>query len=165
MRTTFDFSPLFRSSIGFDRMLDALEAASRVDTIDNWPPYDITKTGDDRYRIAMVVAGFAPDDLSVTREHNLLTISGRRSTKDSSGEPLHRGIAARDFQRRFELADYVEVVGANLLDGILTIELERELPEAMKPRRIEVTTGRSMPAAEQRQPKQIESEQKVAAVA
>lgn len=116
MRTAFDFSPLFRSSIGFDRMLSALEAASRVETIDNWPPYDIAKTGEDDYRITMAVAGFSQDDLALTQEQNMLMVSGQKAFEDS-GDYLHRGIAGRSFQRRFELADHVKVVGASLVNG------------------------------------------------
>src|SRR5690606_29101180 len=110
MSTTFDFSPLFRSSIGFDRMLNALENASRVTTIDNWPPYDIVKRGDDDYRITMAVAGFTRDDLTVTQEHNMLMVSGQKPDEaEEDGQYLHRGIAGRSFQRRFELADHVKV--------------------------------------------------------
>jgi molecular chaperone IbpA len=137
MRTSFDFSPLYRSSIGFDRALDLLENASRVQPIDNWPPYDITKTGDDIYRISMAVAGFAQDDLDISAQPNLLIVTGEKNT-EASGEFLHRGIANRAFTRRFELADHVKVKGASLVNGLLTIDLEREIPEAMKPRRIPI---------------------------
>jgi molecular chaperone IbpA len=140
MRTTFDLSPLFRSSIGFDRMLNALETASRVETIDNWPPYDIVKSGEDDYRINMAVAGFGQDELTITQEQNMLMVSGQKADEDS-GEYLHRGIAGRAFQRRFELADHVKVVGANLVNGLLTIDLKREVPEEMKPRRIEIASS------------------------
>ncbi|MDF3856378.1 Hsp20 family protein [Paracoccus sp. P2] len=141
MRTTFDFSPLYRSSIGFDRMLNALEAASRVETIDNWPPYDITKTDENDYRIAMAVAGFAPDELTVTQERNMLVVTGQKAGEDK-GQYLHRGIAERSFRRRFQLADHVKVIGADLANGLLTIDLRHELPEEMKPRRIEIATAR-----------------------
>ncbi|MDG4897173.1 Hsp20 family protein [Mesorhizobium sp. WSM4976] len=144
MRTTFDFSPLFRSSIGFDRMLNALETASRIETVDNWPPYDITKTSEDDYRISMAVAGFAQDELDITQEQNMLMVSGQKAGEDK-GEYLHRGIAGRAFQRRFELADHVKVVGANLVNGLLTIDLKREIPEEMKPRRIEIAADKAMP--------------------
>ncbi|WMT91974.1 Hsp20 family protein [Pelagibacterium sp. H642] len=158
MRTTFDFSPLFRSSIGFDRMLNALEAASRVETFDNWPPYDITKADDETYRVSLAVAGFSPDELSITQEQNMLMVSGQKAGEDN-GQYLHRGIAGRAFQRRFELADHVKVVGANLVNGLLTIDLKRELPEEMKPRRIEIATGEALPQAETRQ---IEAEKHAA---
>ncbi|WP_186420337.1 Hsp20 family protein [Bosea sp. CS1GBMeth4] len=140
MRTVFDFSPLYRSSIGFDRMFNALEAASRLDTAGHWPPYDIVKTGDDDYRITMAVAGFAQDDLTVTHEPNMLMVSGHKAGQDA-GEYLHHGIAERTFERRFELADHVKVVSASLENGLLTVDLKRELPEEMKPRRIEIAAG------------------------
>ena len=154
MRTTFDFTPLFRSSIGFDRMLHALEAASRVETIDNWPPYDIAKMAENDYRITMAVAGFSQDDLTITQEENMLMVSGQKAGEDG-GQYLHRGIAGRDFQRRFELADHVKVVGASLADGMLTIDLRREIPEEMKPRRIEIAAGEALSKPET---KQIEAE-------
>ena len=144
MRTAFDFSPLYRSSIGFDRVFDLLENASRATTIDNWPPYDIARTGEDDYRITMAVAGFSPDELSMTQEQNMLLVSGQKSG-DDTGEFLHRGIAGRSFQRRFELADHVRVAGANLTNGLLAIELKREIPEAMKPRRIDIKADLSLP--------------------
>lgn len=137
MRTNFDFSPLFRSSIGFDRVIDLLENADRVSAIDNWPPYDIAKLGDDDYRITMAVAGFTEDELDITHEPNMLVVSGAKSGEDE-GEYLHRGIANRAFQRRFDLADHVKVSGAKLENGLLTIELKREIPEELRPRRIEI---------------------------
>jgi molecular chaperone IbpA len=149
MRTTFDFTPLFRSSIGFDRMLNALETASRIDTVDNWPPYDIAKTAEDDYRITMAVAGFAQDELAITQEQNMLMVAGQKAGEDR-GEYLHRGIAARAFERRFELADHVKVVGANLVNGLLTIDLKREIPEEMKPRRIEIAADKAFKSATKR---------------
>lgn len=156
--TTFDFSPLFRSSVGYDRLLGALEAASRIDTIDNWPPYDIVKMGDDDYRITMAVAGFSQGELSITQEQNMLLISGQKANEHDR-EYLHRGIAGRSFQRRFELADHVKVTGANLADGLLTVDLKREVPEEMKPRLIEIKRD---PALLRDDIKQIEGD-KVAA--
>ena len=148
MRTAFDFSPLYRSSIGFDRVFDLLENASRATTtIDNWPPYDIARTGEDDYRITMAVAGFSQDDLSMTQEQNMFVVSGQKSD-DDSGEYLHRGIAGRTFQRRFQLADHVRVIGAGLENGLLTIDLKREIPEEMKPRRIEIAGGKVAPKIE-----------------
>lgn len=158
MRTNLDFSPLFRSSIGFDRMLNALDAASRIETIDNWPPYDIVRTADDDYRVSMAVAGFSQDELAITQEQNMLLVSGQRSNADE-GEYLHRGIADRGFQRRFELADHVKVVGANLVNGLLTIDLKREVPEEMKPRRIEIAAETALPNTDT---KQIEAERAAA---
>jgi molecular chaperone IbpA len=152
MRTTYDYSPLFRSSIGFDRVFDLLENATRVQTIDSWPPYDIEKTGDDSYRITLAVAGFSPDELSVTQERNLLVVSGRKSG-DNRGQHLYHGIAARAFERRFELADHVKVAGARFDRGLLTIELVRELPEAMKPRRITIQARDTLP---EREPQRLE---------
>ena len=149
MRTNLDFSPLFRSSIGFDRMLNALEAASRVETIDNWPPYDIVRSGEDEYRIAMAVAGFTQDELTITQEQNMLFVSGQKTNAEAV-QYLHRGIAGRSFQRRFELADHVRVVSAVLVNGLLTIDLKREIPEAMKPRRIEIATDKPLPQLEMR---------------
>ena len=160
MRTTFDFAPLFRTSIGFDRMLNALESASRVTAIDSWPPYDIVRTGEDDYRITMAVAGFTRDDLTITQEHNMLMVAGQKPGEDeANAQYLYRGIAGRAFQRRFELADHVKVVGASLVNGLLTIDLKRELPEEMKPRRIAIATGETLPKAGA---KQIDAEERAA---
>ncbi|KAB2680970.1 Hsp20 family protein [Brucella pseudintermedia] len=158
MRPTFDFSPLFRSSVGFDRMLNALEAASRVESIDNWPPYDIAKLGEDDYRITMAVAGFSQKDLTISQEQNMLMVAGQKADEDNV-QYLHRGIAGRAFQRRFELADHVKVVGASLTDGLLTIDLKRQIPEEMKPRRIEIVAGEALPKVETQQ---IEAEKQAA---
>jgi len=158
MRTTFDFSPLFRSSVGFDRMLNALETASRIDTVDNWPPYDIAKTGENDYRITMAVAGFGQDELDITQERNMLMVNGQKAGEDK-GEYLHRGIAGRAFQRRFELADHVKVVNAGLVNGLLTIDLRREIPEEMKPRRIEIAAEKATPKVAT---KKIEAEKQAA---
>jgi molecular chaperone IbpA len=153
MRTVYDFSPLFRSSIGFDRVFDLLENATRVQSIDNWPPYNIEKWGDDQYRITMAVAGFAADELTLTSQPNLLVVSGQ---KQGNGETqyLHRGIATNAFERRFELADHVKVQSASLSNGLLTVELVREVPEAMRPRRIEIQGEKALGTSEQ--PKQLE---------
>jgi molecular chaperone IbpA len=137
MRTNLDFAPLFRSGIGFDRVFDLLESADRAATTDSWPPYDIVQTGEDAWRITMAVAGFSQDELTLTQEQNMLVVQGARSAEDKA-QYLHRGIAGRTFERRFELADYVRVTSAGLENGLLTIDLVRELPEAMKPRRIAV---------------------------
>ena len=156
MRTNFDFAPLYRSSIGFDRMFNLLENASRLQTVDNWPPYDISKSGDDDYQITMAVAGFSQDELTLTQEPNLLVVTGEKTGEDN-GQYLHRGIAGRSFQRRFELADHVKVAGASLVNGLLNIELKREIPEAMKPRRIEIGTG-----SKADEPRQIETDKQAA---
>lgn len=138
MRTTLDFSPLFRSGIGFDRVFDALDTATRVQSFDNWPPYDIVKQGDDAYRIVMAVAGFDHNEIVLTDRPNLLVVSGAKKDSQQEGTYLHKGIAEREFERRFELADHVRVAQASLVNGLLTIELRREVPEALKPRRVEI---------------------------
>ena len=161
MRTNFDMTPFYRSSIGFDRVFDLLENASRVQPIDNWPPYDILRDGEDSYRISMAVAGFTPEDLTMTYQPNLLIVSGSKAGQDE-GNYLHRGIPLRSFERRFELADFVEVSNASFENGILTVELKRELPETMKPRRIEIGMGSGSGQHAVTEPKQIE-EQKQAA--
>ena len=140
----FDFSPLFRSTIGFDRMLRLVDAATRVDgTSFGYPPYNIEKTGDDAYRLTMAVAGFSPDELDVTVQENTLRVSGK-SQKDEEKKSkgyLHRGIARRAFERRFSLADHVKVTGARLDNGMLHVELVHEVPEAAKPRTVEIGSG------------------------
>ena len=137
MRTVLDFSPLHRSSIGFDRVLDLLDAAARTQTNDNWPPFDSVKLSEDKYRITMAVAGFSRDEINLTVQANVLTVSGERKG-EQEGEVLHRGIANRPFNRRFELAEHVQVTGARMENGLLVIDLKREIPEAYKLRRIEI---------------------------
>jgi molecular chaperone IbpA len=159
MRTVLDFSPLFRSGVGFDRVFDLLDSATRMPAADNWPPYDIVKTGEDAYAITMAVAGFGRDELSITHEPNLLVVSGSKTGEDNA-HYLHRGIAGRAFQRRFELADHVEVKNASLENGLLRIELVRELPDEMKPRSIEIGTG--TPALKSAAPAQIEDRRQAA---
>ena len=133
-----------------------LDSASRIPAIDNWPPYDIARTGDDAYRITMAVAGFGRNELSLTYEPNLLVVSGTRAA-ENDGTYLHRGIAGRAFERRFELADHVEVTGASLENGLLRIDLMRELPEEMKPRRIAIEHRDERPAMSSgSSPRQIE---------
>jgi molecular chaperone IbpA len=141
MRTNFDFSPYRRSTVGFDRLFDFLENA-RAEQTDNYPPYDIEKVSDDRYRITLAVAGFKPGDIDITARQNLLVVSGRKAeNRNKDGNYVHMGIATRAFERRFELADFVRADGADLQDGLLTIDLVREIPEAMKPRKIEIGGG------------------------
>ncbi len=136
---TFDFSPLFRTMIGFDRLNQALETAMHVDDSSvSYPPYNLEKTGEDAYRITMAVAGFSRDELTVETHENALVISGRKAAAEEPKAYLHRGIAGRNFERRFQLADYVRVSDAHLADGLLHVDLMRELPEAMKPRTIEI---------------------------
>jgi molecular chaperone IbpA len=157
MRNEFDFAPLYRSSIGFDRVFNLLNnAQSRLQTIDTWPPYDIVKTGEDGYRIQMAVAGFGDGDLDITQERNVLVVKGQKAD-EKGGEYLHRGIAGRAFERRFELADHVKVENALLMNGLLSIELKREIPEAMKPRKIEIGLGSAAQV-----PLQIDAEKQVA---
>ena len=136
--TTFDFSPLYRNSVGFDRLASMLSTASRQDQGNGYPPYNIRTTGEDHYQISMAVAGFAEEDLNITTEQNHLLVTGERKNEEKTGEYLHRGIATRSFERRFNLADHVKVVNASLENGLLHIDLERELPEAMKPRTIKI---------------------------
>lgn len=135
--TTIDFSPLFRSTIGFDRLAGALEAAYRSEA-SGYPPYDIELTGDEKYRITMAVAGFQQQDLDLQVKENILTVSGSKEKQAKDKKFLYRGIATRSFERQFQLADYVRVVGAELKNGLLHIDLAREIPETMKPRRIEI---------------------------
>jgi molecular chaperone IbpA len=138
----YDFTPYRRSTVGFDRLFDFLEDASRAEQ-DNYPPFDIEKLGDDSYRITLAVAGFKRDEIEIVAHQNMLTISGRKSDeRGRDGNYLHMGIATRAFERRFELADFVQVSGADLSDGLLRIELQREVPEAMKPRKIDIGGAR-----------------------
>jgi molecular chaperone IbpA len=153
MRTAFDFSPLFRSSVGFDHVFDLLSSAADLQAVDNWPPYDIARAGEDRYRITVAVAGFAPEELDLTVQPNLLIVSGQKQG-DGDAPYLYRGIATGSFERRFQLADYVQVKGASLENGLLTIELAREVPEELKPRRIELQAPKAVGAGEQ--PRQLE---------
>jgi len=141
---TYDFTPLYRSAVGFDRLANLLESAARTSQENGWPPYNIETTGENAYRIEIAVAGFKPDELTLEVKENLLTVTGRKTANDDAGAGrtyLHRGLAERDFERRFQLADYVVVKGADLVNGLLSIELNRELPEALKPRRIEIGGG------------------------
>lgn len=139
----FDFSPLFRSTVGFDRLPSLFDAAERaVGSADSYPPYDIVKSGENAYRITLAVAGFAPEDLDIEVREGVLVVKGSRPANDGKARYLHRGIAGRAFERRFQLAEHVEVRGADLANGLLVIDLVRELPEALKPRRIEIKTGK-----------------------
>jgi molecular chaperone IbpA len=154
MATAYDYAPLFRSSVGFDRVFNLLENAQRARSISDWPPYDIVKTGDDNYRISIAVAGFAQDDLDITFQSNLLTVTGRKQEVAADGY-LHHGIAGRPFEHRFELADHVRVNGADLSDGLLSIDLVREIPEALKPRKISIQSAPTLTSAA---PAQIEAQ-------
>jgi len=148
MRTTFDFAPLWRSTIGFDHLADLVDSTLRQAGEDNYPPYNIERSGEDQYRITLAVAGFGVNDISVTAEQNALTIEGRKPDS-ATREYLYQGIAARPFRRVFNLADYVQVKQAAFQDGLLVIDLLREIPEAMKPRRIQIAAAAS-PQIEQK---------------
>jgi molecular chaperone IbpA len=142
MAMNLNLDPFWRSSIGFDRVLDLMDNSLRYQPEDNYPPYNIVRTGENAYRISLAVAGFKPEQIVVTVHQNTLILTGQESQKGDQ-EFLHRGIAARSFERRFSLADFVEVKGASFEDGLLQIDLAREVPEAMKPRRIEVRTNQN----------------------
>ncbi len=139
MRST-DLSPLYRATVGFDRMMNLLDAAGRADnSAPSYPPYNIEKSGEDAYRIVMAVAGFGEEDLDITIEASSLIIAGKKAkSEEATGPYLHRGIAQRSFERRFDLADHIKVTGAKLENGLLFVELIREIPEAMRPRSIKI---------------------------
>ena len=144
--TNIDFSPLFRSMIGFDRLSSAMEHAYRTDP-GGYPPYNVEVSGENDYRITMAVAGFAAGELNLEVKENFLTVSGARAEDDQNRRFLYRGIANRGFERKFQLADYVRVVDARLENGLLHIDLRREIPEAMKPRAIPIQTASAAPPA------------------
>lgn len=150
MSTPFDFTPLYSSMIGVDRMVDLVETALRTEASASYPPYDIEKTGEAAYRISLAVAGFAPTDLEVVAQRNLLVIKGRRTANDGQGARtfLHQGLAQRAFERRFELADYVVVKDAAHAHGVLSIDLVREVPEALKPKQVAIGVGARQQALE-----------------
>ncbi len=141
MRTTFDFSPLYRSAIGFDRLAHLLDSALVADTQPSYPPYNIELVEENKYRITMAVAGFDRSELEIETERDTLKIVGRRQKDETQKNYLHRGLAARNFEQRFQLADHLRVAGASLESGLLSIDLVREIPEALKPRKIEIGAG------------------------
>ena len=151
MRSAFDFAPYRRSTVGFDRLFDMLENSSLGQGQENYPPFDLIKLGENDYRIELAVAGFKPDELDITAQQNVLVVSGRK--KDESDEKgndyIYRGIATRSFERRFALADHIQVRGADIKDGLLAIELKREIPEAMKPRKIDIGGAQRQPRHDQ----------------
>ncbi|MFN6953715.1 MAG: Hsp20 family protein [Acetobacteraceae bacterium] len=149
-----DLSPLFRAAIGFDRLARLMDTARAAAEAPSYPPYNIEKTGEDSYVLTMAVAGFGPDDIEITAQENVLTISGKAPQAEEGRRFLHRGIAGRAFERRFVLADHIEVVGAELQHGLLHVALERRVPEALKPRRIPISAGS--------QPRVIEAEAQAA---
>ena len=152
---TIDFTPLYRSVVGFDRLANLIETASKLEGPSGYPPYNIETVGENAYRIEIAVAGFKADELNLEVKENLLTVQGKKAANDDAQRRyLHRGLAERDFERRFQLADYVVVTDAALNDGLLSISLRRELPEALKPRRIAISNAA--------QPAQIEGEAQAA---
>jgi molecular chaperone IbpA len=160
MRSNFDFTPYRRSTVGFDRLFDFLESSAQNQG-DNYPPFDLERISDDRYRITLAVAGFKRDEIDITARQNLLVVTGRKAENhNKDGQYLHMGIATRAFERRFELADFVRVETAELEDGLLSIGLVREIPEAMKPRKIEIGGATRVEAkadtVESRQPEAVE---------
>jgi molecular chaperone IbpA len=147
----FDFSPLFRSTIGFDRLTQLIDAATQVDngTL-SYPPYNIEATGENAYRLTMAVAGFAAEDLDVTAKEGVLVVTGKARKDEDKARYLHRGLARRAFERRFQLADHIRVAGASLDNGLLHVDLVREVPEALKPRKIAISTGETAKVIEQK---------------
>jgi molecular chaperone IbpA len=145
---TVDFSPLFRSTVGFDRMSRLLDTALQLDeTAPSYPPYNIEKRGEHDYRITMAVAGFSEDDLEITQHESTLIVRGRAKQEEEQSQYLYRGIAGRAFERRFQLADYIRVTGANLVNGLLHVDLVREVPESLKPRTIQIGAAQQGPKA------------------
>ena len=145
MRSAFDFTPYRRSTVGFDRLFDMLENNGTGNGGENYPPFDLIKTGDNDYRIDLAVAGFKPDEIDITAQQNVLLVSGKKSeeSEDRGSDYIYRGIATRSFERRFALADHIQVRGADLKDGLLAVEQVREIPEAMKPRKIDIGSSSS----------------------
>ncbi|HZU50490.1 MAG TPA: Hsp20 family protein [Sphingomicrobium sp.] len=145
MRSAFDFSPFRRSTVGFDRLFDMLENSNLGQSQENYPPFDLIRKGDNDFCIQLAVAGFKPDEIDITAQQNVLIVSGRKNDENEqkNGDFIYRGIANRSFERRFALADHIQVKGADLKDGLLAIELVREIPEAMKPRKINISGSES----------------------
>ena len=146
---TFDPTPLWRSTVGFDRLFDMLDQTAQYQANDTYPPYNIERADDDHYRITLALAGFSPDEITITAEQNVLTVEGSKAQKPEA-EYLYQGISARPFRRVFNLAEYVQVKNASFENGLLKVELVREVPEAMKPRRIAINGGTSKPTIEQK---------------
>ena len=140
----FDLTPFRRSTVGFDRLFDLLEGQARQNAGDNYPPFNIERRGEDAYRITLAVAGFRPEDIDITAQQNLLVVQGKKRDDAGDGEMLHVGIANRGFERRFELADYVRVEAAALADGLLKVDLVREIPDSMKPKKIAVNGQKTL---------------------
>jgi molecular chaperone IbpA len=147
MRSAFDFAPFRRSTVGFDRLFDMLENSSAGQAQENYPPFDLIKKGENDYCIELAVAGFRPEEIDITAQQNVLIVSGRKNdeTEEKGSDYIYRGIATRSFERRFALADHIQVRGADLKDGLLSIDLVREIPEAMKPRKISIGGSEGQP--------------------
>lgn len=158
---TLDFAPLYRSTVGFDRLFSLLDEATRTEASSAWPPYDIERVEDDEYRITMAVAGFAPDEIDLTQHDTTLLVTGQRKSAEGERQILHRGIAARSFRQTFNLANHVKVVDAKLENGLLTVDLKREVPEALKPRRIPIGDTQAAVGQDNAQPR-IEAERQAA---
>jgi len=156
---TFDFAPLYRSTVGFDRLFDMLDSSIRPD----WPPYDIEKLDQDHYLINMAVAGFSSSEIELTQEGNALLVSGSKAQPEEKRHYLHQGIASRNFKQTFSLADHVKVEGASLENGLLSIKLVHEIPEQLKPRRISIGQASGAPGFSAQEPKQIEQPTRAAA--
>ena len=161
MRSAFDFAPFRRSTVGFDRLFDMLENSGSGNGGENYPPFDLIKTGDNDYRIDLAVAGFKADEIDITAQQNVLIVSGKKKEEESDrgSDFIYRGIATRSFERRFALADHIQVRGADLKDGLLAIELVREIPEAMKPRKISIGGSEQSEQLASRQTVDAEAEQ------
>lgn len=147
-----DLAPYRRSTVGFDRLFDLLETGLRSDAAEGYPPFDIVKDGEDSYRITLAVAGFRPGEIEIVAQQNQLSVTGKKADDNQDAQFIHRGIATRSFERRFQLADFVEVRSANFQDGLLSITLQRVIPEAMKPRKIEIGGGTSSQSQIEAQP-------------
>lgn len=158
---TFDFAPFYRSTVGFDRLLDMVDQAARIDSSAAWPPYNIEKAGEDAYRVTLAVAGFSADEIDLTQHGTTLLVSGQKNEPKEERQYLHRGIAARQFKQTFNLADHVKVSGASLENGLLTIDLVREVPEALKPRSIAIG-GKQTAVGQDNAPAQVEKQAKAA---
>jgi molecular chaperone IbpA len=149
---TYDFAPLFRSTVGFDRLFDMLDNSNRPD----WPPYNIERIGENDYRISMAIAGFAPHEIELTQQGNMLLVSGQKKAEQNNQEMLHQGLAYRSFRQTFNLADHVKVTKANLEHGLLSVELAREIPEQLRPRRIEIGVPTATAVGQNNQPRLTE---------
>lgn len=158
----FDFTPYRRTTVGFDRLFDLLENNARASQGENYPPFNIERRGDDSYRITLALAGFRAEDIDIVAQQNLLVVTGKKAEEADKGEYLHVGIAQRGFERRFELADFVLVKDAQLADGLLRIDLEREVPEAMKPKKIAINGGAPLSVIEHPASKAEPGEEKAA---